>query len=183
MVSAVPANVTKGKAATVKCTAAVSGYSHDDLALTWMISGNKSSSTKITSKGVLTIAADETADKITVRAVSNADNTKTGDAVVTLTDSPASTPAASSGSSAGGKTESGQSASGGSSSDGSSSGTQSTEDKILAGVKKEDANAVKNQKGSKKISAATVNKLPVNKKLPKVKAAKIVTKGSLKKRP
>ena len=53
----------------------------------WSILGNTSSNTRITDSGELTIGEDETAERITVLAVSNQDNTKSGSATVVLADS------------------------------------------------------------------------------------------------
>ena len=193
-VAANPSEVTKGKETKVVCTATVTGYSHNELAVAWSVFGNSSSNTKIASNGILTVAADETAGMLVVRGVTTADTTKTAEAVIYLIDPPETTDPSSgtsgsstgeteSGTPSGGSTSGGDTGSGsGNSGSGSSSGGKSEEDKILAGVKKEDAAAIKNPKGPKKITQATVNKLPVNKKLGTVKAAKIITKGSLKKK-
>ena len=51
----------------------------------WSVSGNKSGSTKISSTGLLTVAADETASVLTVKAESAVDQTKSGEAAVTIT--------------------------------------------------------------------------------------------------
>ena len=51
---------------------------------TWSISGNSSYNTTISDTGLLTIANDETADKITVTATSTADSTKSSSVTVDI---------------------------------------------------------------------------------------------------
>ena len=67
-------------------TAAVNGNHLEDAdkTVTWSISGNKLTETNISEEGVLTVAAGETAEEITVTATSNFDNTKVGTVKVTV---------------------------------------------------------------------------------------------------
>ena len=64
-------------------SAVVSGtdLSHN---VTWTISGENSTGTIITTGGVLTVASDETATNLTVKATSEADTSKSGTAAVTV---------------------------------------------------------------------------------------------------
>lgn len=63
------------------------GYNLDTRAVTWSVSGNESSGTTISSSGVLTVAADETAENLTVMAASAEDpDGKTASVQVTLPD-------------------------------------------------------------------------------------------------
>jgi len=58
--------------------------------VTWKLSGNSSPDTVISAAGgLLTVALDETADRITVTATSTFDTTKSGDTVVNLRNPPA----------------------------------------------------------------------------------------------
>ncbi len=57
-----------------------------DKSVTWSVSGNKSSKTKITTAGKLTIGSDETAKKLTVKAVSKQDTSASAKVTVTVTD-------------------------------------------------------------------------------------------------
>ena len=50
----------------------------------WSISGNSSANTKISADGLLTIADDETAEKVTVTATSTADKTKSASVTVDI---------------------------------------------------------------------------------------------------
>lgn len=63
------ANVQNGAPGTVK----------------WSVGGNKSSQTKVSGTGLLTVAANETSSKLTVKAESTFDKTKYGVAAVTVT--------------------------------------------------------------------------------------------------
>ena len=56
-----------------------------DKSVTWSVSGNKSSKTKITTAGKLTIGSDETAAKLTVKAVSKQDTSASAKVTVTVT--------------------------------------------------------------------------------------------------
>ena len=68
--------------------ATVSGTGDYDETVTWSVEGAVSTSTKISSDGMLTVGADETADTLTVTATANGDNTKSGRASVTVETAP-----------------------------------------------------------------------------------------------
>jgi hypothetical protein len=53
-------------------------------AVTWSVTGNNLVATTISSTGLLTVAADETASALTVTATSVFDNTKSGTATVSV---------------------------------------------------------------------------------------------------
>ncbi len=80
-----PSSTSVRKGGSKTFTAAVTGTGGPSGAVTWSISGNKKSSTSISSSGRLTIADNETAKTLTVRATSVADPTKSGTAKVTVT--------------------------------------------------------------------------------------------------
>ena len=56
-----------------------------DKTVTWSVEGATSAKTSINSSGILSVGIDEEATTLTVKAVSNADNTKFGTATVTVT--------------------------------------------------------------------------------------------------
>lgn len=76
-------NVQAGKNQQFKAQVAARNGAPE--AVTWSVSGNKSSSTKISNAGLLTVAANETAAKLTVKAESTLDKSKYGEAEVTVT--------------------------------------------------------------------------------------------------
>jgi len=67
-------SVKKSKTKVFTATVTGSGDVHD--AVTWSITGNTSAGTTINASGLLTVAANETATSITVKATSDQDNTK-----------------------------------------------------------------------------------------------------------
>ena len=73
--------VEKGKTQTFVAT--VSGTNNPAQTVIWTVEGVVSGTT-ITSAGILTVAANETAETLTVRATSTVDNTKSGTATVTV---------------------------------------------------------------------------------------------------
>ena len=75
------ASVVKGDSFTF--SAVVEG-TVDVKTVTWAIEGNNSYDTEIDENGKLTVAEDETANTITVMAISTVDDTKIGEAVVTV---------------------------------------------------------------------------------------------------
>lgn len=77
---------------TKEFTAKVSGKGEISQEVTWEVTGNKSSKTKISDKGVLTVGKDETAEEIRVRAVSKADTKKVGEAIVKIQKASVNTP-------------------------------------------------------------------------------------------
>lgn len=83
-VSVTPEAPEMAKGETQQFTAEVAGNNNAPGTVNWTIDGNKSSATKISRNGLLTVAADETAEKITVRATSTWDITKSKKVTVTV---------------------------------------------------------------------------------------------------
>ena len=81
-VSPASANVARG--GQQQFTATVVGTGTYDHTVTWSVTGNASTGTSITSGGLLTVAADETAAHLTVTATSSADSSKTASSTVTV---------------------------------------------------------------------------------------------------
>jgi uncharacterized repeat protein (TIGR02543 family) len=65
-------------------TATVQGTGNPAQTLTWSVEGGASGTTIITSEGILTVGANETASSLTVRATSTYDTAKSGTAAVTV---------------------------------------------------------------------------------------------------
>lgn len=84
-VKVTPDSVSMRKGTSKTFTATVTGTESFDETVTWTVSGNKSSSTKIDKDGKLTIASGETARTLTVKATSNQDKNKSDTATVTVT--------------------------------------------------------------------------------------------------
>jgi hypothetical protein len=80
-----PATATVAKGETRTFSATVTGTGNPAQTVTWTINGNGSDGTWISSAGVLTVDANETAADLTVRAVSTVDTSKSGTAAVTVT--------------------------------------------------------------------------------------------------
>ncbi len=81
-VSPSSASVTKGK--TCSFSAVVEGEDNPGQDVVWSITGEAAAGTFISTVGLLTVAADETADTLTVVATSLEDSNKSGTATVTL---------------------------------------------------------------------------------------------------
>ena len=79
------ANVQQGN--TQDFTATVAGTNNPEQTVTWTVEGGVAGTT-ISSDGVLTVAADETATTLTVKAISTVDSTMSGTATVTVTLAP-----------------------------------------------------------------------------------------------
>ena len=77
-------NVTVKAGETQKFEATVEGENVTDASVAWSIKGNESANTKISEDGILTVAADETANNITVTARAEADETVSMDVVVKI---------------------------------------------------------------------------------------------------
>ena len=77
------ATVEAGK--TQQFTATVTGTGDYNEKVTWTVSGNNSTGTTISATGLLTVADNETAATLTVKATANGDDTKSGTATVTVT--------------------------------------------------------------------------------------------------
>ena len=73
---------------TQQFNATVTGTGDFSQTVTWSVEGAVSTSTKISSDGMLTVGEDETAATLTVTATSNGDNTKSGTATVTVEPEP-----------------------------------------------------------------------------------------------
>ena len=80
-----PETVAVQKGATYQLTATVAATGGASQAVTWSVSGNTVAATRISSAGVLTIDAGETAAMFTVTATSDFDKSKRGTASVTVT--------------------------------------------------------------------------------------------------
>ena len=83
-VSITPAVATVKKGDTGTFYAVVFGNSNISQTVTWSVLGNSSPDTKINADGVLTVAADETASALTVKATSHSDATISKTASVTI---------------------------------------------------------------------------------------------------
>lgn len=81
-VSPATADAAVGTSLVFSATVAATGFI--DSSVVWTVTGAAKEGTKIDRAGVLTIAADETAESLTIKATSVADATKYGTAVVTL---------------------------------------------------------------------------------------------------
>lgn len=81
-----PSEVTVQKGQTQAFTATVVGTGPISKDVTWEVSGNTSDATVISASGLLTVGKDETAESLTVKAVSVTDNEKTAEAKVTVID-------------------------------------------------------------------------------------------------
>ena len=88
LVTVSPATVNVVKGASQKFTATVAGskLQETDKAVSWTLTGGAKTGTAIAADGTLTVAADETAASLTVKATSAIDVTKSGTATVTLMD-------------------------------------------------------------------------------------------------
>jgi uncharacterized repeat protein (TIGR02543 family) len=83
-----PDSVSVQKGATKSFTAAVSGIGTIDDTVTWSVNGAAHAGTTIDSTGMLTVAADETAETLIIAATATGDSSKKGTASVTVTDPP-----------------------------------------------------------------------------------------------
>lgn len=120
-----PASASVRSGETARFTAVVSGRPGPAQTVVWSVAGNRSADTAIDASGLLTVAADETAASLTVKAVSTADNAKSGTAVVTVEPAaPASSGGPQSSNPQGGDSQSGSSQ--GSSSQGGSAANPDT---------------------------------------------------------
>lgn len=81
-VSPAQANVEQGMKQAF--TATVTGENNPSTEVNWSVSGGNSSQTAITKEGILSVGSDETAETLTVTAVSKADSSKSATATVTV---------------------------------------------------------------------------------------------------
>ena len=79
-----PGTAVLAPGGTQKFTAAVTGTNNPSQLVTWTVNGS-AAGTVISSDGTLTVAANETAETLTVRGTSTVDTGKSGTATVTIT--------------------------------------------------------------------------------------------------
>ena len=79
-----PSSVIIQQGASQQFSAVVNGTNNPEQTVTWNVSGNNSSGTKISSGGVLTVASDESAVTLTVRATSTVRKSVSGTTIVSL---------------------------------------------------------------------------------------------------
>ena len=79
-------DLTIEKGGTLELSAEVSADGEESTNVTWSLEGDYSSGTSISSSGILSAAADETAENITVKATSTADTEKNDTVTVTVTE-------------------------------------------------------------------------------------------------
>ncbi|MEQ2457556.1 InlB B-repeat-containing protein, partial [Flavonifractor hominis] len=86
-----PATASVQVGTTQQFTAVVEGENEPDQTVTWSVEGAQSETTAISDTGLLTVAEDETAETLTVRATSVANEEISGTATVTVTAAPVET--------------------------------------------------------------------------------------------
>ena len=91
-VSVTPSTATVEKGGSQQFSATVSGTGDYDQSVRWSVEGAESASTTISTSGLLSVGADETATTLTVTATSTADDSKSGTAAVTVTEGTAPEP-------------------------------------------------------------------------------------------
>ena len=79
-----PAEVTMPKGGSLTFTPVVTATGNATKNVTWSVTGGTSQATFISRAGELTIGADETVGSLTVKAVSDYNNTTAGEATVTV---------------------------------------------------------------------------------------------------
>ncbi|OCN00044.1 hypothetical protein A7X67_11830 [Clostridium sp. W14A] len=82
-----PSTATIRRGNSLRFSAVVGGTNSPSQAVTWSVAGNQSPKTVMDQAGKLTVAADETASALTVKAVSASDPSKYGTAAVTVSGS------------------------------------------------------------------------------------------------
>ena len=87
-VTVTPAAPGVQKGTTQQFHVTVTGTNNPARTVTWSIDGSHAGGTTISADGLLTVASDETADTLTVKAVSTMDTSKSGTATVTITEVP-----------------------------------------------------------------------------------------------
>lgn len=83
-VSITPSDITLQQGDVYQFAATVTGTNNPSQSVEWGVSGNNDSGTVISSAGLLTVAANETGEGLTVIATSTADTSKFGVAAVTV---------------------------------------------------------------------------------------------------
>ena len=81
-----PSAIEVQKGSSQQFAASVEGMNNPATTVTWTIDETGVTGTSITSGGALTVASNETATMLTIRATSTVDGTKSGTAIVTVTD-------------------------------------------------------------------------------------------------
>ena len=84
-VTVTPADAKVEVGETKQFTATVSGTGYYNRSVIWTVTGSSNAGTFISSNGVLTVATDETAEELTVKATAKGDGTTSADATVTVT--------------------------------------------------------------------------------------------------
>jgi hypothetical protein len=82
LISPITANIGRGETQQFTATESIGGNA---AAVTWSVSGNISANTSISASGLLTVAEDETAEELTITAVSIDDSGKFSTAAVNIT--------------------------------------------------------------------------------------------------
>jgi len=86
MVAPTTASIAKGGTQTFTATITGTKLEETHKTVNWTVTGGTKAATAITAAGVLTVAEDETAASLTVKATSTVDNNKSGTATVTVTE-------------------------------------------------------------------------------------------------
>jgi uncharacterized repeat protein (TIGR02543 family) len=84
-VTVTPADATLQQGGSEQFSATVEGQNNPSQAVTWRVEDNESEGTAISEEGLLTVAGNEAATALTVRAVSTADSAKFDTVIVTVT--------------------------------------------------------------------------------------------------
>lgn len=83
-VKVTPATASVGKGAQLQLSAEVVATGFASKKVSWNVEGESSDETTITPNGLLVVGSDETADSLTVKAISLADSSKSGFATITV---------------------------------------------------------------------------------------------------
>ena len=83
-ITVTPATAQVGKGAQLQLSAEVKATGFANKKVSWNVEGKTSDETTITPNGLLVVGSDETADSLTVKAISLADSSKSGSATITV---------------------------------------------------------------------------------------------------
>lgn len=83
-VTVTPASASVGKGAQLQLSAEVVATGFASKKVSWNVEGANSDETTITPNGLLVVGSDETAESLTVKAISLADSSKSGSATITV---------------------------------------------------------------------------------------------------
>ena len=83
-VTVTPATASVGKGTQLQLSAEVKATGFANKKVSWNVTGATSDKTTITPNGLLVVGSDETADSLTVKAISLADSSKSGSAAITV---------------------------------------------------------------------------------------------------